>query len=213
MSTYKALANWHKYTGPQLYFPTILYISFKNSSSFLHFQIICIILQIRHTAVFPAVNMFCLSLFLCCLLVICKRLQLLNYILLFYSSILPPSYRNFHLHLATIFDKMYWLDALLRMALYCLRKSQESPATRAIAGFCPSVKSSEKAALTTRMATDRKIFHFLPHRGIMAEIEYPGIAKLVSRLIWVCRGAIRDGSGRNAAKPCGTCVFGISPSR
>ena len=34
------------------------------------------------------------------------------------------------------------------------------------------------------MATGRKIFDFLPCRGIMAEIEYPGIAKLVSRLVW-----------------------------
>ena len=34
------------------------------------------------------------------------------------------------------------------------------------------------------MTTDRKIFDFLPRRGIMAEIEYPGIAKLVSRLVW-----------------------------
>jgi len=37
---------------------------------------------------------------------------------------------------------------------------------------------------------------------------YPGIAKLVSRLVWECRGGIRDGSGRNAAKPCNTCVCG-----
>ena len=34
------------------------------------------------------------------------------------------------------------------------------------------------------MTTDRKIFDFLPCRSIMAEIEYPGIAKLVSRLVW-----------------------------
>ena len=34
------------------------------------------------------------------------------------------------------------------------------------------------------MTTDKKIFDFLPRRGIMAEIEYPGIAKLVSRLVW-----------------------------
>ena len=34
------------------------------------------------------------------------------------------------------------------------------------------------------MTTDRKIFDFLPRRGIMTEIEYPGIAKLVSRLVW-----------------------------
>lgn len=35
------------------------------------------------------------------------------------------------------------------------------------------------------MTTDRKIFDFLPRRGIMAETEYPGIAQLVARLIWV----------------------------
>ena len=34
------------------------------------------------------------------------------------------------------------------------------------------------------MTTDRKNFIFTPRRGIMAEIEYPGIAKLVSRLVW-----------------------------
>lgn len=34
------------------------------------------------------------------------------------------------------------------------------------------------------MTTDRKIFDFLPHRGIMAEIEYPGVAQLVGRDIW-----------------------------
>jgi len=34
------------------------------------------------------------------------------------------------------------------------------------------------------MTTDRKNFIFSARRGIMAEIEYPGIAKLVSRLVW-----------------------------
>ena len=34
------------------------------------------------------------------------------------------------------------------------------------------------------MTTDRKNFIFSVRRGIMAEIEYPGIAKLVSRLVW-----------------------------
>ena len=34
------------------------------------------------------------------------------------------------------------------------------------------------------MTTDRKNFDFPPCRGIMTEIEYPGIAKLVSRLVW-----------------------------
>ena len=35
------------------------------------------------------------------------------------------------------------------------------------------------------MTTDRKIFDFLLRRDIMAETEYPGIAQLVARLIWV----------------------------
>ena len=34
------------------------------------------------------------------------------------------------------------------------------------------------------MTTDRKSFDFLPHRDIMAEIEYPGVAQLVERHIW-----------------------------
>ena len=34
------------------------------------------------------------------------------------------------------------------------------------------------------MTTDRKNFDFLPRRGIMAEIEYPGVAQLVGRDIW-----------------------------
>ena len=66
-----------------------------------------------------------------------------------------------------------------------LDKSPQSLATRAIAGFPLIAENGTKAALTTGMTTDRKIFDFLPRRGIMAEIEYPGVAKLVSRLIWV----------------------------
>ena len=34
------------------------------------------------------------------------------------------------------------------------------------------------------MTTDRKNFDFLPRRGIMVEIEYPGVAQLVGRDIW-----------------------------
>ena len=56
--------------------------------------------------------------------------------------------------------------------------------TPVFAGFPPIAESGIKAALTTGMTTDRKIFDFLPRRDIMAEIEYPGIAKLVSRLVW-----------------------------
>lgn len=66
-----------------------------------------------------------------------------------------------------------------------LDKSPQSLAARAIAGFPPVAESGIKAALTTGMTTDRKNFIFSARRGIMVEIEYPGVAKLVSRLIWV----------------------------
>ena len=56
--------------------------------------------------------------------------------------------------------------------------------TPAFAGLSPVAEGGTKAALTTGMTTDRKNFIFTPRRGIMAEIEYPGIAKLVSRLVW-----------------------------
>ncbi len=58
------------------------------------------------------------------------------------------------------------------------------------------------------MTTDRKNFIFTARHGIMAEIEYPGVAQLVGRDIWECRGGIRDGVRRNDAKPCDTCVYG-----
>ena len=63
-------------------------------------------------------------------------------------------------------------------------ETTQSLATPAFAGFPPIPENSTKAALTTGMTTDRKIFDFLPRRDIMVEIEYPGIAKLVSRLVW-----------------------------
>ena len=63
-------------------------------------------------------------------------------------------------------------------------ETPQSFVTPAFAGFPPIAESGIKAALTTGMTTDRKNFDFLPRRGIMAEIEYPGIAKLVSRLVW-----------------------------
>ena len=60
----------------------------------------------------------------------------------------------------------------------------QSLATRAIAGFSPVVENGTKAALTTGMTTDRKIFDFPPRRGIMAEIEYPGVVQLIERVVW-----------------------------
>lgn len=63
-------------------------------------------------------------------------------------------------------------------------KTPQSLAPPAFAGFAPAAESGTKAALTTGMTTDRKIFIFTPRRGIMEKSKYPGIAKLVSRLVW-----------------------------
>ena len=36
------------------------------------------------------------------------------------------------------------------------------------------------------------------------------MVQLIECVVWECRGGIRDGSEQNAAKPCDTCVCGIS---
>ena len=53
--------------------------------------------------------------------------------------------------------------------------------------------------------------HMFDHFGRIPSTSYPGVAQLVGRLIWVCRGGIRDRVRRNAAKPCNTCACRISP--
>ena len=63
-------------------------------------------------------------------------------------------------------------------------ETPQSLVTPAFTGFPSVAESGTKAALTTGMTTDRKIFDFLPRRGIMTEIEYPGVAQLVGRDIW-----------------------------
>ena len=63
-------------------------------------------------------------------------------------------------------------------------ETPQSLVTPAFAGFSPIAENGTKAVLTTGMTTDRKIFIFTPRRGIMAEIEYPGVAQLVGRDIW-----------------------------
>ena len=63
-------------------------------------------------------------------------------------------------------------------------ETPQSLAAPAFAGFLPVAENGTKAVLTTGMTTVRKNFIFSARRGIMAEIEYPGIAKLVSRLVW-----------------------------
>ena len=63
-------------------------------------------------------------------------------------------------------------------------ETPQSLATRAIAGFSPVAENGTKAALTTGMTTDRKNFIFSARRGIMAEIEYPGVVQLIERVVW-----------------------------
>lgn len=63
-------------------------------------------------------------------------------------------------------------------------KTPQSLATPAFAGFSPVAENGTKAALTTGMTTDRKNFIFTPRRGIMAEIEYPGVVQLIERVVW-----------------------------
>ena len=71
-------------------------------------------------------------------------------------------------------------------------ETPQSLATPAFAGFHPIAENGIKAFLTTGMTTDRKIFDFLPRHGIMAEIEYPGVAQLVGRDIWEDRRPIHS---------------------
>ena len=70
-------------------------------------------------------------------------------------------------------------------------ETPQSLAAPAFAGFSLVAENGTKAVLTTGMTTDRKIFIFTPRRGIMAEIEYPGVAQLVAHVIWV-HGAERS---------------------
>ena len=63
-------------------------------------------------------------------------------------------------------------------------ETTQSLATPAFAGLSPIAESGTKTVLTTGMTTDRKIFIFTVLRGIMEKSKYPGIAKLVSRLVW-----------------------------
>ena len=56
-----------------------------------------------------------------------------------------------------------------------------------------------------------KALLFSPRRGIMAEAEYPGIAKLVARVVWECVDPIHARLGQKSAKPCGTGDSGFFP--
>ena len=63
-------------------------------------------------------------------------------------------------------------------------RNAAKPCGTCVCGISTIAESGIKSALTTGMTTDRKIYDFLLCCGIMTKIEYPGIAKLVSRLVW-----------------------------
>ena len=56
------------------------------------------------------------------------------------------------------------------------------------------------------MTTDRKIFDFRLGRGIIAKTEYPGVAKVVSRLIWD-HGAERSNRSTRTKSPLKSVDF------
>ena len=68
-------------------------------------------------------------------------------------------------------------------------------------GTSPASRGGQKIAVTTCLTTS----------GAKLNNLNPGLAQLVARLLWVCRGGIRDGARRNAAKPCDACICGIFP--
>ena len=61
------------------------------------------------------------------------------------------------------------------------------------------------------MTTDRKNFIFSARRGIMAEIEYPGIAKLVSRLVWEREAGVRAALLQNPGNLWDAKADGVLP--
>ena len=61
------------------------------------------------------------------------------------------------------------------------------------------------------MTTDRKSLFFLSAVVSWQKNEYPGIAKLVSRLVWECVDPIHARLGQKPGMPCGTGDSGFSP--
>ena len=87
-------------------------------------------------------------------------------------------------------------------------KTPESLVAPAFAGFPPVVENGTKAALTTGMTTDRKNF-ILPFAVVSwQKSEYPGIAKLVSRLVWEHRQCSHRTKAKTAESPLTVRISG-----
>ena len=79
----------------------------------------------------------------------------------------------------------------------CFSQSAETLDTLRKARFSYSRKIPAKVVHTTCLLLQNRISYLSP-----------GVAQLVARVVWVCRGGIRNRARRNAAKPCSTCVCG-----
>ena len=90
------------------------------------------------------------------------------------------------------------------------RRNAAKPCGTGNSEFFPVAENGTKAALTTGMTTDRIIFDFPLRRDIMAGTEYPGVAKLVSRLIWVHRRCSHRTKAKTAENPSTVRISGGS---
>ena len=65
--------------------------------------------------------------------------------------------------------------------------------------------------MTTGLTTDRKIFQSHEFRAIIVTSKYPGVAKVVSRLIWVREARVRAEVPKNPGKPWDTWADSTFP--
>ena len=64
------------------------------------------------------------------------------------------------------------------------RRNPAKPCSACVCWIFPGCRKRLKSGFDHRNDHRQKKLYFSARRGIMAEIEYPGIAKLVSRLVW-----------------------------
>ncbi len=64
------------------------------------------------------------------------------------------------------------------------RRNPAKPCSACVCWIFPGCRKRLKSGFDHRNDHRQKKRYFSARRGIMAEIEYPGIAKLVSRLVW-----------------------------
>ena len=73
-------------------------------------------------------------------------------------------------------------------------ETPEAVDAQAVAGFDPCLKSTSKLHLTTALTTDSRISR-------NEKTKYPGVAKLVSRLVWEQEARVRVSTHGKPEKP------------